>query len=194
MSVKQARKSAVEKTVNQIKQILDDNESVENLEEAKSILMRLCENKALFPHDDFPIPADGIDCTYLIHQEPDSRYALYVNSSLPGQTSEPHDHGDSWAIVAAIEGEETHHLYVSNEHDGSDLREVAELVVKPGNAVSMLRDGIHSIEANGEQPLLHLHLYGRSFDTQLERRQFDPATKTVRRFVLDDVGFVADAR
>ena len=37
-----------------------------------------------------------------MHTEPDGSYALYVNASLPGQRSEPYDHGVAWAIVAAI--------------------------------------------------------------------------------------------
>ena len=194
MDRKQARHEAVVSSIDRIRGILEPGIDIPAMEQAKLELMSLCERKDLFPRVDFPVPADEVDRTYLVYQDDDGQYALYVNSSLPGQQSEPHDHGVSWAIVAAIEGEERHRLYRSEATDGSDLRQVSELVVRPGNAVSLLPRGIHAIEANGDQPLLHLHLYGASFDTQEERRQFDSETGKVKTFVLEDVGFVADAR
>ena len=100
----------------------------------------------------------------------------------------------AWAIVAAIEGEETHKLYQETAKGAQTIEQVAELTVQPGTAVSMLPGGIHAIEANGTTPLLHLHLYGCMFEQQSERRQFDLESGTVRTFRLEDVGFVTDVR
>lgn len=194
MKTKQLRTEAIEHTINQIRAVLDDGVSVERLNQAKALLMALCERTELFARADFPIPAGQIDRTCLVHEDANGDYALYVNSSLPGQSSPPHDHGGAWAIIAAVEGEETHRLYRCDPELPERVEQVAELTVTPGVAVSMLPDGIHAIEARGTTPLLHLHLYGRSFANQSERRQFDLEAGTVRRFVLTDVGFVADAR
>ena len=196
MSVKRLRSETVGNAISEIEQIMRDGVDVTALEAAKKVMLNLCEKSELFPRYDFPIPdAEQTERTFLIHENPDGEYALYVNSGAPGQMAPPHDHGGSWAIVAAIDAEEIHRLYVEDANIGEPvkLRQVAELTVKPGKAVSMLPDGIHSIHA-GNAPLLHLHLYGKNFASQSERREYDLEKQTVRRFVLEDVGFIEDAR
>lgn len=198
MSVKKSRNEAIERSILRIRKILNDGVSVPALEQAKLELMELCAKAHLFPRTDFPVPTgDLTERTFLVHEDDNGEYALYVNSGGPGQTSEPHNHGGSWAIIAAIEGEETHKLY-SDEGSNPDsgvaaIRRAAEITVKPGTAVSMMPEGIHSIHA-GDQPLLHLHLYGRGYAAQMERMAFDLEAGSVRRFMLEDVGFVEDAR
>ncbi len=195
MDVKVRRDVAIRDCIAKIKAALETGVTVPALEEAKRHLMALCAQRALFPRSHFPVPDEvEIERTSLIYQDNDGGYALYVNSSRPGQVSRPHDHGGSWALVAAVEGEETHRLFV---HDGADiggLRQAAELTVRPGTAVSLMPDGIHAIEAESSAPLLHLHLYGLSFPRQGERREFDPETGEVHRFKLEDLGFIQDAR
>ncbi|WP_282605388.1 cysteine dioxygenase family protein [Pelagibius sp. Alg239-R121] len=195
MSVKAQREAAIRDCISRIKRSFQGGVTVPALEVAKHHLMSLCEQRALFPRSDFPVPNEvEIERTSLIYQDEDGGYALYVNSSRPGQTSRPHDHGGSWALVAAVEGEETHRLYV---HDGSDvggLRQVTELTVQPGLAVSLMPGGIHAIEAKSSEPLLHLHLYGLGFPQQGKRREFDQETGQVHRFHLKDLGFIEDAR
>jgi predicted metal-dependent enzyme (double-stranded beta helix superfamily) len=198
MSIKKLRTEAIENAITQIEAILDEAIDVPGLEAAKQILMGLCEKSELFPRDEFPIPDNGLtERTFLVHENKDGGYALYVNSGIPGQSSPAHNHGGSWAMVAAISGEETHRLYVEEAEntklDTAKIRQVTELTVKPGTAVSMMPEGIHSIHA-GDNPLLHLHLYGKSFQSQSERQEFNLETGEVRSFVLEDVGFIEDAR
>ena len=198
MSIKKLRAETVKKSISRIEEILRDGIDVPALEAAKRVLIELCANADLFPREDFPIPEDGLtERTFLIHENVDGGYALYVNSGTPGQTSPVHNHGGTWAIIAAIEGEETHRLYVEEGTNTktklAEIRQLAELVVKPGVAVSMLPEGIHSIHA-GDRPLLHLHLYGKNFASQSERREYDLESGLVRRFVLEDIGFIEDAR
>ena len=197
MDVKAARTEAIEQTIAEVRTIMESGTTIPALEAAKTALMSLCAMEWLFPLADFPGPTgDQTERTYLIHED-NGEFALYVNSGGPNQSAPPHDHGGAWAIVAAISGEETHRLYVDDasgdETRPPAVRQVAELVVKPGTAVSMLPDGIHSIHSASDQ-LLHLHLYGLSFESQLERRVYDLESGTVRRFVLEDVGFIEDMR
>ncbi|MGB1311592.1 MAG: hypothetical protein ACPG47_10285 [Leucothrix sp.] len=102
-----------------------------------------------------------------------------------GGTENPHNHGGSWAIVAAIEGEETHKLYIDEGSDAqpdvADIRQLTEITINPGTAVSIMSEGIHSIHG-GDQPLLHLHLYGKGYAAQQERKAFDLEAGTMRRF------------
>ena len=198
MDMKQTRQQAIDDMLATVRPALDGGASIAGLEIAKTALMALCEREELFTLDDFPGPVgDQTERTYLVHEDSDGRYALYVNSGGPNQSASPHDHGGSWAIVAAVFGEEAHRLYVDDAGAEPDappaIRQVAEILVKPGQAVSMLPDGIHSIHG-ASQNLMHLHLYGLRFESQSERKAYDLAKGTVRRFVLEDVGFVEDAR
>lgn len=194
MHIKSERAQAVESAIAEIDTILAEGITVDGLNLAKQILLRLAEQHHLFTHNHFPLPSEGeFERTYLIYEDVDGSNALYVNSGIRGQQSPPHDHGGAWAIIVAVEGEEIHRLYACEEADSS-IHQVGEIVVKPGQGVSMMPEGIHAIEAVAEAPLLHLHLYGIRFADQGERRQFDLASGNVRRFVLDDVGFLEDAR
>ncbi len=194
MSGKDERANAVAEAIVEIQSLLAAGVSSARLDAAKRVLMRLAERRELFNHDAFPLPTDGrFERTYLIHEEPDGSCALYVNAGLPGQHSPPHDHGGAWAIVVAVDGEETHRLY-SCDAKGDALTLSAEVVVRPGVGVALMPNGIHAIEAGPDATLLHLHLYAKRFEDQGERRQFNLADNSVRRFVLGDVGFIEDAR
>jgi len=198
MSKKHVRNQAVRATISEIKDIMEGGVTVDQLEAAKTALMSLGAKTDLFTLEDFPGPSgDETERTFLIYQDETGEFALYVNSGGPNQSAPPHDHGGSWAIIAAVFGEETHRLYVDDAaQTGSEapaLRQAAEIMVKPGTAVSMLPDGIHSIHGASDN-LMHLHLYGLNFESQSERRTYDLERGTVRRFVLEDVGFIEDAR
>jgi predicted metal-dependent enzyme (double-stranded beta helix superfamily) len=163
------RRALIAATLSNIRPMLAQSATLSALNQAKIELMRLCEHKELFTYDEFPLADDGsFDKTYRIHEDVDGGFALYVNAGLPGQSFRPHDHGGSWAIVAAVRGAERHRLYQRSDADpasasASLLNEVGQVDIQTGTAVSMLADGIHSIEALGDKPLLHLHLYGVSF-------------------------------
>ena len=93
----------------------------------------------------------------------------------PAQTARPHDHGGSWAIVVAVAGDAVHRVYrkprESRIVDSPVIEQAGEIVVKPGNGISLMPDGIHSIDAIAEQPLLHLHLYGLAFEQDRDQQR-----------------------
>jgi len=193
MNIKQHRHSAVESMVAKVKMQLDDGVNVQSLNLAKDELLKLCSQRHLFPRPDFPVPdKNQIECFYLVYEDGNGEYALYINSALPCQTYRPHNHGGSWAIIAAVEGEEKHGLYRALNDDSVEL--LNEIVVKPGSAVSMLGDGIHSISAQGNAPLLHLHFYGKSFPKQGKRIEYDLDKGIAERFFLDDLDYIVDLR
>ncbi len=199
MNIATTRRQAIEKSIYKIQQVFASGVDIPNLEQAKEILSNLASRVELFPRSDFPMPDKGqIERTFLIYQEENGDYGLYVNSSLPGQQSRPHDHGGSWAIVVAVEGEELHKVYKTttgqSDADSMPIKQAGELTVKPGSAISMMPDGIHSIHAVSDKPLLHLHLYGKSFPCQGQRKEYDLKTGEVRKFILDDIGFIEDVR
>ena len=193
MSTKLKRELEIKATVKRVRNILCDGANLKSINLAKQELMTLCSKSHLFPRSEFPVPdQEQVERFFLVHEEDNGDYALYVNSALPCQAYRPHDHGGSWAIIAAIEGEERHGLYREVTPDSVEL--VNEIVVKPGSAVSMLGDGIHSISAQGKKPLLHLHFYGRSFENQGERAEYDLEQGIAERFMMEDLDYIEDAR
>ncbi len=182
--------------VDRVRHYLNEGINIASIELAKKELMKLCEQRGLFPREDFPIPSAGSkELFFHIYEDPIQEYSLYVYSALPGQSYCPHNHGNSWAIVAAIEGTEIHSLYRQASYS-STAKWITDIAVKPGTAVSLLPGGIHAIQSSGNCPLLHLHFYGKSFDIQGERTEFDAKTGQPYYLTLDnnDLSYIIDAR
>jgi predicted metal-dependent enzyme (double-stranded beta helix superfamily) len=113
---------------------------------------------------------------YLIHEEPDHTFALYLNFMRPGRVVPPHNH-TTWACVAAVSGEEYNHLY--RRTDGSmsaghaTLEKLGTVVVRGDEGVALLPDDIHSVEIKGKETIRHLHMYGKALEILSERLVFD---------------------
>lgn len=156
------------------------------LSDMREELYGLAARKELFPRSDFPPPEDGApNIRYLLSEDADKRFALYMNSIRPGKLTDPHNH-TTWAIVAAVEGEEINRFYERTD-DGADpgkaaLKQTGEVVVRPGVGVAMMPDDIHSIAVTGDAPTLHLHMYGKSLDAVADRLGFDLETGAVGRY------------
>ncbi len=196
MSIKEQRKQAIIAMVDRVRHCLNEGINIDSIELAKRELMKLCEQWELFPREDFPVPSDEQpELFFHIYEDPVQEYSLYVYSALPGQAYRPHNHGNSWAIVAAIEGMEIHSLYRQAGYS-STVEWVTDIIVKPGTAVSLLPGGIHAIQSAGDCPLLHLHFYGKSFEIQGERTEFDVKTGQAHHLTLDEnnLSYIIDAR
>jgi predicted metal-dependent enzyme (double-stranded beta helix superfamily) len=144
-------------------------------------------NAALFSAGDFPPPQVGsgdASTRYRLNPGEDG-FALYLNSLLPGKTTIPHNH-DTWAVIAALEGEELNRVYKRTD-DGRDPEHATldverEVVVRPGTPIAFLPDDIHSIHVTGAAPTLHFHLYGRPLETLSGRLGYEIDTGRVVRY------------
>jgi len=198
MNKTEIRRKQVSQTMNEIRGIMDRGTTVSNLNNAKAKLIALASHDSLFSFDEFPLPKDdAMECSYLIHEFDDGSYSLYVNSGAPHQYYPPHDHGDAWAIITGVQGRERHQMFVKREKDAPGdglLTKKAEIIAAPGDAVTMLPDSIHEVNAMDNQPLLHLHLYAKSFINQGVRWKYDLARGAVEKFHLDELGSITDAR
>ena len=142
----------------------------------------LAARTELWGEDDFssPDPSDQQN-RFLIAQDAERGYSLYLNVMRPGKTIKPHDH-TTWACISAVEGAEINTLFDRTD-DGSEpgkasveVREVVEL--KPGNALSMMGNDIHSVEIRGTDVIRHLHFYGRPLESLTGRTMYDPQAGT----------------
>ncbi|MBT7615184.1 MAG: cysteine dioxygenase family protein, partial [Rhodospirillaceae bacterium] len=161
------RNKLVGMAMGDIRAAMDGGPSMENLAVGKAALIKLAMHKDLFSFEDFPLPNDdAMECSYLIHEDDDGEYALYINSGAPHQYYAPHDHGTAWAIIAGVQGRERHKLYLRRGPDDpgeGPIRKMGEVIVASGEAATMQPDGIHEVNAMDGKPLLHLHLYARNF-------------------------------
>ncbi len=170
------RKREIQATVADVRAIeAREGVSRDSLEGIKRRLTRLAARQDLFPAADYPPPAPGgklKSCLYRVAEDPDHRFALYVNSSLGGHNTPAHNH-TTWAVIVGISGEELNRFY---DRAAKGVREKGQFVVKQGTGVAFMPEDLHSIHIGA--PLLNFHMYGLALD-QLHSREFYKAEEGI---------------
>jgi predicted metal-dependent enzyme (double-stranded beta helix superfamily) len=177
------RERAVQAAIAEVKSIhaagtLDRSVLARTLEALKTLAAR----KELWSASAFPPPEEGVrQARYLIREDPDRTFALYLNVMRRGNRTPIHNHM-TWACIAGVEGAESNHLYRRRD-DGTrqgyaDVIATGTVVVEPGSGIALMPDDIHAVEIEDDALIRHLHLYGRALETLTDRLAFDPATKT----------------
>ena len=183
-----ARTAAVAATMDRIKAI-EGSQGVTRpaLDAIKAELLALAADESLFPGAEFPPPPAGEKGSkrYLLQEDPDGRFALYMLALNPGNSTKPHDH-TTWAVVTAVEGQELNKVY-RRVDDGSRagharLEQVREVLVEPGTGIALMPEDIHSIHTNGTATTRHLHCYGLALERLDDRQGFDLEQGTVQPY------------
>ena len=185
MDVKAARTAAVAAAVGRVREI-ESSMGVTRpaLEAIRAELMNLAGQDHLFPSSEFPSPPNGEKGSnrYLLREEDNNRFALYLNALNPGNETKPHDH-TTWAVVVAVDGQELNKVYQrmddGSDPDRCDMRVAEEIMVEPGRGICLMPEDIHSIHTMGTKPTRHLHMYGLALEKLDGRRAFDDKTGEV---------------
>lgn len=187
-SVAELRRSAVADAVAQVRRV-EHEQGVNRpaLERIREILRDLAARRELFPAEDFPIVLDerGQNPIYLLSEDADKRFALYMSCSQGAKRVPPHDH-TTWAVIVGVAGDEENIFYERTD-DGrtpghGTLRQVGHETVRPGTGVCMMPEDIHHIETHGDGQTLHLHMYGLALDQLHGRVKYDVDAGTYQVF------------
>lgn len=190
MNISQERLKAAEDLVRAVKSLPDasspDRATVESI---LALLKRVAARTELWSAADFPEPEDGErQARYLIREDTDRSFALYLNVMRRGKRTPIHNH-TTWACIAAVEGAEHNFLYERRDDRTrpgyAEVVETGVKVVRPGEGVALMPEDIHAVQIIDDAVIRHLHFYGRALETLSERLAFDPEARTCR---IMDIG------
>lgn len=185
MTIKTERQAGISALIRATKATLREPLLRESLEHVSHALIALARNREYWSSQEFPPPSNADrQARYILHEESDGAYALYLNVMKKGKTSKPHDH-TTWACIAGVVGVETNFLYKridgGTEEGHARLMQTGITDIGPGSGLALMPRDIHSISVSGHEEIRHLHFYGRSVELLTGRLEYDLATNSCRR-------------
>lgn len=185
------RGNAVSSAIEDIREIeTEEGVNYPALDRIRDRLIDLAADKDLFPVADFPIP-DGRDTAmYLLQEDEDGRFALYMSVARTAIDTPPHDH-TTWAVITGLKGQEHNRLYERLDDETvegkGEVEEVDKFTVEHGTGVTLLPADIHSIHLEGEAPTMMLHMYGLAIDRLHDRVAYNQEDGTYKHFPATDI-------
>ena len=172
------RRRLVAETVERVRKIEREHGVTRDaLRSIESELKSLSRHQHLFGTEEFPNPEPGSRAKlYVLTEDADGRFPIYLTCALPGGAVRPHNHG-TWAVVAGLSGCEENCLYnraAGGHGPGPAKITLTEtLRIHDGESIAMMPDDIHSVATPGDVPRRHFHMYGLSLEQLPKRLAYD---------------------
>lgn len=183
-ALQQRQLASIQRTVHAAREIVErQGAGREALGQVLEQLDALAREEGLWPLADFPCLDERARQTrYLMHEDPESGFTLYLIVWLPGRSIAPHNH-TTWACIAPISGTEQNTLYERVDgRTGPGPARVEQrgvrLVSRSEGGLTLLPHDVHAVDIVGDEPSVNLHLYGRSLESLTERLSFNLDSNT----------------
>ena len=178
MSIQEERDAAVAAVMADVRAIeAADGVTRASVDKMQAALIPLTKQVELFDEETFPNPPEGQPARlYLLSEDADGRFPIYLTCANPGGAVRPHNHG-TWAVVAGVSGVEENAYFdrASGGHTPgpSTLAKREVVQVRAGESTGMLPDDVHSVATPGTVPRRHFHMYGLSLERLPKRLAWD---------------------
>ncbi|MGK7928474.1 MAG: cupin [Spirulina sp.] len=128
-----------------------------------------------------PEPSQDGGITVLnLYDEIGFPFTVQTVTFTPHFVSTIHNHG-TWGAVAVLKGREKNKFWRRIPHAHSDKIEcVGEVILEPGDILSLTPDAIHSVEAIAEEPTITFNIYGETYHKA--RFEFDAIAGTAKNY------------
>lgn len=118
----------------------------------------------------------------ILYEEDQNKLFIETVCWMPGRGVKPHDH-QTWGVVVGLDGVEKN-IGWRRLDDGSkpgyaELEPAGTILAKCGDAIRLLPNDIHSVENEGAEKSLSLHIYGQSL-MSVNRSEFEPENNLQR--------------
>ena len=189
MSLATERSAGVEHAIREMKSIAaKPNFARADLVRILGVVQTLTVHADWWSAGEYADPAEGEKQTrYLIREDADHTFALYLNIMRRGNRTPVHNH-TTWACIAAVEGVE--HNYVYRRLDDGAIPGHAKLtddhvvLVKPGQGIALMPDDIHAVQIQDSDTIRHLHMYGLALEELHDRVMFDLNAHTYKKMTM----------
>ncbi|WGV23919.1 cupin [Halotia branconii] len=127
-----------------------------------------------------PSPTTGTS-VLLLYDELGFPLTVQTVTFAPGTQSNIHNHG-TWGVVAVLKGQEKNTFWqrTPSSESPEKIAPTGEIILSPGDIVSLTPDAIHSVEAVGNEPTVTFNVYG---ETEPKARfEFDTIKHSAKNF------------